>query len=126
MERFRDNGSSPEIVYLISSHRFHCNSATEMLEDKRGYWTIENGFHQRLDVAADEDRSRVRTQTAPLVLAMFRRLPFAFYTRWMMHQPERRRSLRDFYDAMSERNHRWAFRLLTRSSPRRLVDSPPP
>jgi hypothetical protein len=116
----------PETVGLITSNSLPQLPIEEFLKAKRRYWTIENGLHQRLDGAANEDRSRVRTGTAPLVLAMFRRLPFGFYTRWAALQKTRRRSLQCFYDAMDRSNHRWSVLLVGRSRSRRWVTSPPP
>jgi len=52
--------TSYEEVFLLSSHSPQEYDATAMLNDKRGYWGIENGLHQRLDCSAMEDKSRVR------------------------------------------------------------------
>jgi hypothetical protein len=122
----RGKHSTPETVGLITSYARAQLPIEQFLKAKRRYWTIENGVHQRLDGAANEDRSRVRTGTAPLVLAMFRRLPFGFYTHWAALQKPRQRSLQCFYDAMDRRNHRWPVLLVGRSHSRRWVTCPPP
>lgn len=122
----RGKKGTPETVGLITSFAREQLPIKPFLKAKRRYWSIENGLHQRLDVASDEDRSRVRTGNAPLVLAMFRRLPFGFYTRWAALQNVRRRSLQSYYDAMDRSNHRWPVLLFARSSSRRLVIRPPP
>jgi hypothetical protein len=114
-----------ETVGLISSASPETLPIEAFLAGKRRYWGIENGLHQRLDGAGNEDRSRVRTGTAPLVLAMFRRLPFGFYTRWAAPRKPRQRSLQCYYDAMDRRNHRWALHLVTRSRASRFVTQPP-
>jgi len=118
--------ATAETVGLISSASTDRLPIRELLAGKRRYWSIENGLHQRLDGAADEDRSRVRTGTAPLVLAMFRRLPFGFYTRWAAGRKPRERSLQCYYDAMDLRNHRWAVRLVCHPRAARYLLQPPP
>lgn len=40
----------------------------------RGHWEIENGLHWVRDVTFDEDRSQVRTASAPRALASLRNL----------------------------------------------------
>jgi hypothetical protein len=122
----RGKHSAPETVGLITSYSREQLPIEQFLKAKRRYWSIENGLHQRLDGAANEDRSRVRTGHAPLVLAMFRRLPFGFYTRWAALQKPRQRSLQCFYDAMDRHNHRWPVLLVGRTNTRRLVTHPPP
>src|SRR5215213_5213226 len=58
-------------------------TAAALLKCRREYWGIEGQFHQRLDATLDEDRSRVRTPKAMMVLGMFRRLVVSFATAWM-------------------------------------------
>jgi len=53
-------------------------NAQQMLSSDRKYWGIENGLHQRLDVIAGEDRSRVQNPKAALNLAVIRRAVAAF------------------------------------------------
>ena len=45
-----------------------------MLRATRDHWGIENGLHWVLDMAFDEDRSRVRTGFSDQNLAVVRRL----------------------------------------------------
>jgi len=122
----RGKNGKPETVGLITSYAREQLPIKQFLKAKRRYWSIENGLHQRLDGAADEDRSRVRTGNAPLVLAMFRRLPFGFYTRWAALQNVRWRSLQSYYDAMDRRNRRWPVLLVARSRSRSMLTHPPP
>ena len=56
----KSNASFKEF-FLLTSHDPRPYDAEALLGDKRGYWGIENGSHQRLDVIALEDKSRVRT-----------------------------------------------------------------
>jgi len=67
-------GDQPDVQYLLSSRQPELVSPSQWLADQRAYWGIETGLHQRLDVSADEDRSRVRHRNAAWVLAMFRRI----------------------------------------------------
>jgi predicted transposase YbfD/YdcC len=122
----RGKDGEAETVGLISSASADTLPIEAFLAGKRRYWTIENGLHQRLDGAANEDRSRVRTGTAPRVLAMFRRLPFGFYTRWAARRKPRQRSLQWYYDAMDVRNQRWPVLLVCRPCASRYLTEPPP
>ena len=66
-------GEPPEFrrrYYLCSFHP----SAAEALGFVRGHWGIENRLHWCLDVAFDEDRSRVRSGHAPQNLALLRKM----------------------------------------------------
>lgn len=62
---------SVETRYYISSLK---GSARKLLEASRTHWGIENCVHWILDVAFDEDRSRVRTDHAPHNLAIIRHI----------------------------------------------------
>lgn len=57
--------------YFISSLD---NDAERILQAKRNYWGIENGLHWVLDIAFNEDRSRVRKDHAPENLAVMRHI----------------------------------------------------
>jgi hypothetical protein len=73
--------------------------ADKWLDCIRAYWSIETGLHARLDVSAEEDRSRVRTPNNALVLAMFRRVVVSLGIGWIRtHQTKRQKTLRDFFD----------------------------
>ena len=98
-------------------------NAAQMLEADRKYWGIENGLHQRLDVIAGEDRSRVRGNGA-LNLAVIRRAVVSLAVRWIRHCKDKRRATTSgFYDFMSAANHKKAIKLLTTSKPTWLPDS---
>ena len=63
--------NSCEKHYYISSRKL---SAKRFLEVIRGHWGIENSLHWVLDVAVDEDQSRVRKDHGPENVALVRRL----------------------------------------------------
>jgi len=58
--------------------RFYISSleakASKILSSTRQHWGIENGLHWVLDIAFNEDRSRVRTGHAPANLAVLRHM----------------------------------------------------
>lgn len=106
--------TSFEEVFLLSSHSAGEYSVDDILDDKRGYWGIENGLHQRLDCSAMEDKSKVRNFKAAWNLGMFRRLAVSLAVHWIRHQPDpRKATLTGFYDAMSADQARKAFALVT-------------
>ena len=49
-------------------------TADALLATVRSHWGIENQLHWVMDVVFDEDRSRARTDNAPLNLAVLRRI----------------------------------------------------
>ena len=51
-----------------------CPVAARLLEIWRGHWGIENRLHWVRDVVFGEDRSQVRTESAPQLLAALRNL----------------------------------------------------
>ena len=63
--------NSCEKHYYISSRKLR---AKRFLEVIRGHWGIENSLHWVLDVAFDEDQSRVRKDHGPENVALVRRL----------------------------------------------------
>jgi len=98
-------------------------NASQMLSGDRKYWGIENGLHQRLDVIAGEDRSRVRDNAA-LNLAVIRRAAVSLAVRWIRHcKNKRRATMSGFYDAMAAQNNKKALKLLTVCKPSWLEGS---
>ena len=66
-----DRGNKVESRYYISSLKAN---ASKLLSAVRGHWGIENGLHWVLDMAFDEDHSRVRTGHADRNLAATRHM----------------------------------------------------
>ena len=94
-----------------------------MLRNDRAYWGIENGLHQRLDVIAGEDRSRVRGNGA-LNLAVIRRAVVSIALRWISRCKDKRlASMSGFYDAMAAHGAKKAFKLISGCKPGRLDGS---
>lgn len=111
-------GRQPETVYLLTSRAADRPDADRWLARQRRAWDIENGLHQRLDISADEDRSRVRHRHAVQVLAAFRRLGVSVFKEWQSREPRRARAtLRDFHDAMRLRAQRGGFALIAAARP---------
>ena len=95
-----------------------------MLEADRNYWGIENGLHQRLDVIAGEDRSRVSDPKAALNLAVIRRAVVSVAVRWIGRcKNPRLATMSGFYDFMSAQNAKTAFKLVTACKPSWLLSS---
>ncbi len=57
-------------VYALS----HKLTVAQALAAVRAHWGVENQLHWVLDAVLDEDRSRARTDNAPLNLAVLRRI----------------------------------------------------
>jgi hypothetical protein len=99
-------------------------NAEQMLTCDRQYWGIENGLHQRLDVIAGEDRSRVRHRNAALNLAVIRRAVVSLAIHWIGRCPNpRQATMSGFYDFMSAENNKKAFKLVTTCKPSWLPKS---
>ena len=95
-----------------------------MLQADRDYWGIESGLNHRLDVSADEDKSRVRTRASAFNLGLFRRAATSLGIVWIKRQPDpRKATLPGFYDDMSLKNSRKALSLVTASKPSWLPHS---
>ena len=72
-ERVTGTGErSAEIIYAICSATFELARPNMIAAWLRDHWGIENAVHWVRDVTFDEDRSTVRTGTAPQVLASLR------------------------------------------------------
>lgn len=123
MKRFIDRPSkkSPQKVeceYLLTSLSHSELNAEQMLKLDRDYWGIESGLHQRLDVSAMEDKSRIRTPEAAFNLSLFRRAAISFAIYWIQRQPDKRlATTTGFYDAMRANGCRKAFSLVTTKHP---------
>ncbi|WP_093884536.1 ISAs1 family transposase [Syntrophus gentianae] len=63
-----------ETVYLITSLKPDKASPKQLLEINRGHWGIENKSHSVRDVTFNEDRSQIRTNTGPRMMAILRNL----------------------------------------------------
>ena len=80
--RFKKRGHTRhETVYGITSLNAAQADAAALLELVRGHWQIENGLHWVRDVTFDEDRSRVRSDHIPQVLAALRNLAIGLLRR---------------------------------------------
>lgn len=62
--------TSVEVRYFISS--LPGDDAVKFADAVRSHWSVENNLHWVLDVAFDEDQSRVRKDNAPENMAMLR------------------------------------------------------
>lgn len=80
-----------ETVWIATSLPAYRADPEKLLNLVRLYWLIEGGCHQRLDVSADEDRSRVRRKTAATALGLLTRIALALFLPWS----KRQRSVRD-------------------------------
>jgi predicted transposase YbfD/YdcC len=63
---------SVETVYAICSAPFEEAGPRQLAQWLRGHWGIENRVHYVRDVTYDEDRSTIRTDTAPQTMAGLR------------------------------------------------------
>ena len=61
-----------EVVYGVTSLSPQKASPAELLAYNRGHWEIENRLHHVRDMAYDEDRSQVRKNSRPHVMATLR------------------------------------------------------
>jgi len=63
-----------ECVYGVSSLSTSEAGPVQLLDFNRHHWSIENKLHWVRDVTFDEDRSRVRKNAGPQVMASLRNL----------------------------------------------------
>ena len=61
-----------EVVYGVTSLSREQAGAEQLLKMSRGHWHIENKSHWVRDVTYDEDRSQVRSESLPQVMAAMR------------------------------------------------------
>jgi predicted transposase YbfD/YdcC len=73
-EEIKTGEKRSETVYLITSLSPRKASPKQLLELNRGHWSIENKSHYVRDVTFDEDRSQIRTNTGPRMMATLRNL----------------------------------------------------
>ena len=117
-------GETADHEYLLSSREPARLTAQQWEQLQRNYWGVEAGLHQRLDVSADEDRSRVRHRNAAWVLAMFRRLGVSLFMHWRGQTPKRAKAtLPDFHEEMGLENQHRAFALSNSKTSRALEAS---
>ena len=79
-----------ETAYLISSLDLQRHTPQEFLALNRGHWGIENKLHYVRDVTMGEDACRVRTGSAPQVLAGIRNSVIALARTRRLDQHRRR------------------------------------
>lgn len=70
--RKRSGETRREVAYAITSLSSERASARQLLQLWREHWHIENKLHWVRDVTFDEDRSQVRTERIPQVMAALR------------------------------------------------------
>lgn len=68
-----------ETAYLVTSLSVERADSARLLTLNRGHWSIENRLHWVRDVTFDEDRSQIRTQEGPRVMATLRNLAISLF-----------------------------------------------
>jgi predicted transposase YbfD/YdcC len=68
------NNPTQDVAYGITSCSPSDASPEKLLRLLRGHWNIENSSHYVRDVTLGEDASRIRTGSAPRIMATFRNL----------------------------------------------------
>ena len=63
-----------EQVFILTSLNAEKTSPAQLLALVRNHWNIENRSHWVRDVTFDEDRSQIRTRSAPRMMAILRNL----------------------------------------------------
>jgi hypothetical protein len=117
-------GEQPDLQYLLTSRTRERLPAPQWLAAQRAYWLVEAGLHQRLEISADEDHSRVRDRDACWVLSMFRRVGISLFMHWRAQHPKRANvSLADFHDEMGLEHQRRAFALVNSKQSAALENS---
>ena len=91
-----------EIVYGVTSMPADLAGPAHLNYYERRHWVVENRLHWVRDVSFDEDRSQLRTGTAPRALATFRNLAIsAFRLAGRANIAHARRDLHDRNDAFN-------------------------
>jgi predicted transposase YbfD/YdcC len=91
-----------EIVYGVTSMPADLAGPAHLNYYERRHWVVENRLHWVRDVSFDEDRSQLRTGTAPRALATFRNLAIsAFRLAGRANIAHARRDLHDRDDAFN-------------------------
>ena len=73
-----ENKSEETNYYITSLSPEEANTPT-LLNLTRGHWQIENSLHWVRDVTFDEDRSQIRTDNGPRVMATLRNLAISLF-----------------------------------------------
>lgn len=112
-------GRDDEEVCLLSSASSDKLDAQKWLKLNRGYWGIESGLHQRLDISHNDDRCRIRKTPGLWVMGMFRRLSNSLFMAWCSCQehPEYKTTT-DFQSVLAEDQRRVALRLVFSQDPK--------
>ena len=91
-----------EIVYGVTNLPADLAGPAHLNYYERRHWVVENRLHWVRDVSFDEDRSQLRTGTAPRALATFRNLAIsAFRLAGRANIAHARRDLHDRNDAFN-------------------------
>ena len=101
-------GRKDEEVSLITSAPVSELPAWLWLKLNRAGWDIESALHQRLDVSYNDDRCRVQSDHAMLVLGMFRRIANSLFMEWRSHQPKPKHVTTIDFQTLMDENHRAA------------------
>lgn len=76
----RSNGTrTHELAFGVTSLSRKEASGARLLSLNRNHWIIENKIHYVRDVTFDEDRSRVRKDNGPRVMATLRNLVISIF-----------------------------------------------
>lgn len=70
----KGNNLNQDTAYMVTSLSPERADSKYLLESIRGHWSIENSLHWVRDVTFYEDRSQIRTGSAPRVFATMRNL----------------------------------------------------
>jgi len=79
---WRNGQEQHEVEYAITSISRSQANAGQLLAWWRGHWGIENRVHYVRDVTFGEDASRIRTASAPQVLAAARNAIISLLRLW--------------------------------------------